>query len=400
MKANGNEQPPFRIVPFINPRTDSESWRVMGWTRAGQRIRENFSEQVRATAREHELRTEWLMGHQETGMQATKLTPEQIGLAEIAFARLPEAADILPAVDNWLKHGKALSVQSSERLDDAVEKFKTWLDTSPLRKESKDNLRRRVNVFVNSVPNNNVSDINREQIASYLAGRRDISAKSKDNDRRALSSFFSWCIENKWMAVNPCRVEGRRRRGVKTDVKPPVLSLDQCKALLKAAGGLEGGRLAPYVAVCLFAGLRPWEAQRLTWLDVNLKDKEISLSGEQTKTGQGRVITICDTLLKWLKAHEGKPFFPANWRRDFDRVKSAAGFGGRDNEEGKLKAWPVDVMRHTAISHYFRQTGSYGRTAEQFGNSESIIKAHYQARVSSDDTKKFYRLMPGKRGGK
>jgi hypothetical protein len=51
-------------------------------------------------------------------------------------------------------------------------------------------------------------------------------------------------------------------------------------------------------------------------------------------------------------------------------------------------------LRHTAISHYFRATGSYGRTAEQFGNSEGIIKKHYQGRVSSADTKKFYALRP------
>jgi hypothetical protein len=39
----------------------------------------------------------------------------------------------------------------------------------------------------------------------------------------------------------------------------------------------------------------------------------------------------------------------------------------------------------------------YGKAAEQFGNSEAIIKKHYQSRVSSDDTKKFYALMPKKR---
>jgi len=52
-------------------------------------------------------------------------------------------------------------------------------------------------------------------------------------------------------------------------------------------------------------------------------------------------------------------------------------------------------MRHTAISHYFRKTGSYGFTAEQFGNSEAIIKNHYQGRVSSEESKAFYQIMPG-----
>jgi hypothetical protein len=38
--------------------------------------------------------------------------------------------------------------------------------------------------------------------------------------------------------------------------------------------------------------------------------------------------------------------------------------------------------------------GERGQTAEQFGNSEGIIKAHYQGRVSSAETKKFYALRP------
>ena len=53
-------------------------------------------------------------------------------------------------------------------------------------------------------------------------------------------------------------------------------------------------------------------------------------------------------------------------------------------------------MRHTAISFYFRNCGSYGQTAEQFGNSEAIIKAHYQGRVSTADAKKFFALKPSK----
>ena len=59
-----------------------------------------------------------------------------------------------------------------------------------------------------------------------------------------------------------------------------------------------------------------------------------------------------------------------------------------------------DVLRHTAVSHYFRHTGSYGQTAEQFGNSEAVIKKHYAARVSTEDTKAFYSILPAKGGGK
>jgi integrase len=317
------------------------------------------------------------------------LTREQIGLAETAFIRLgPGAEHELPrAVEYWLTHGRQTAVAESPRLDDAFKAFGAWLDKGcELRDLSRKNLRRRVNVFINSVSNIRVADVTPETIDGYLAKRTGLSAKSKDNDRRAASRFFSWCIERprRWATMNPCR-EVKIQQG--EDTPPEILTLKQCEAMLKAAAPAG---LAPYLAVCLFGGLRPFEAQRLTWDAVNLADGEIRLEGIQTKTGNSRVVSICDTLLAWLRAYKGQPFFPSNWRKDFDEVKQAAG----------LKVWPVDVLRHTAISHYFRHTGSYGRTAEQFGNSEAIIKKHYQGRVSSEDTKAFYALLPMKGGCK
>jgi hypothetical protein len=81
----------------------------------------------------------------------------------------------------------------------------------------------------------------------------------------------------------------------------------------------------------------------------------------------------------------------STWLRE---VRASIGYGEPTKENPDLKPWVPDILRHTAISHYFRKTGSYGRTAEQFGNSDSIIKKHYQSRVSSKDAKRFYALRP------
>ena len=75
-------------------------------------------------------------------------------------------------------------------------------------------------------------------------------------------------------------------------------------------------------------------------------------------------------------------------------LRASIGHGEPIKENPDLKPWVPNVLRHTAISHYFRAAGSYGRTAEQFGNSEGIIKKHYQSRVSSKETKRFYALRP------
>jgi integrase len=401
----------FKIQPFANPRTGTQSWRVTGMKRDGTRVRENFVEQQAAECRQVELTTEWLARQTDTAIRATKLTDTQLRLAESAFARLDADHEISLAVEHWLKHGKALSVAESPRLDDAFAQFAGkfdesvsawvggWLDAEcKLRDLSKKNLRRRVNVFVNSVPNMRVVDITPETVEGFLS-KRDISATSKDNDRRALSAFLSWCMDRKrrWISVNPCNAV-RIERGEKAP--PSILSVEQCRKILRKAAKHKGGRMALYVSVCLFGGLRPFEVRRLTWQAVNLADGEIRLEGNQTKTGRPRVVAICDTLREWLKAYKDKPFFPSNWRRDFDVVKASIGYGTATEKSPKLTPWVDDIFRHTAISHFFRKTGSYGQTAEQFGNSEAIIKAHYQGRVSTDDTKKFYALRPAKGGRK
>lgn len=374
----------FRILEYLNPRTSSKSFRVTGTKRTGERVRNNFAEEAAARARQIELETEWLQGHAETAIQATKLTPDQLRVCEAVILQLGEDwPRAVEAVTHWKQHGKQLAAVESKRIDDAVDKYLEWLAASTFRDATKRHWKTRMTVFKNSVSNIRVADVTPEFIEAFLATRKT-SAVGKDTDKRAISRFFSWCIERpqRWAVTNPCR-EVKIAKGEAAPIA--ILPMKDCGRLLKAAAPAG---LAPYVAVCLFGGLRPFEAARLTWGQVNLKDREIRLEANQTKTGTARVVSICDTLHDWLKAHKDKAFYPANWRKKFDAVRKKA----------KITNWPSDVMRHTAISHYFRNTGSYGKTAEQFGNSEAIIKAHYQSRVTSDDTKKFYALIPrGKR---
>lgn len=372
----------FTLQTFSN-RGGTFAWRVSGYMRDGTRIRENFADEQAARCRRIELESEFHAGQTETAMRATKLTHEQVQLAEVAIIKLGEDwLRLLDAVDHWKRSGKSKANAESPRLDDAVDQYLAWLAASPLRDATKRHWRIRMTLFKNTTRNLRVADVTPETIDAFLASRK-VSASGKDTDRRAVSRFFSWCIERprRWTVANPCR-EVRVEMG---EAKPPeILSVEDCGKLLAAAEAYKGGLLAPYVAVCLFAGLRPFEAARLPRSQVNLADGEIRLEPTQTKTKRARVVTICATLKAWLKRYTGETF-PANWRKEFDAVRKAAG----------LTAWPADVLRHTAVSHFFRLTGSYGQTAEQFGNSEAIIKAHYQARVSGEDTKRFYALLPG-----
>ena len=387
----------FRILPYTNPRTGTSSWRVTGTRRNGERIRENFADAAEAQYRHTELEAEFHATNGVAALRATRLTDEQVGVAEAAFKRLERDEDLLTAVDHWLRTGKPATIKESPRLDDALKAYEEWLETTTdLRPITKGHLRRRVGHFVRNVANVRVTDVLPDHIEKYLA-HRNVSANTKDANCRAISSFFTWCMKGKrhWAINNPCYAVEIEGLTSDDDREPVVLAVKECEALLRAAEKFENGRLVPYVALCMFGGLRPFETARLTWEQVNLVDGEIRLKGTQTKTGKGRIVAIEKTLKAWLSRYrKAGEIYCSTYDLELKALRASIGYGAPAKENPDLKPWVPDVLRHTAISHYFRATGSYGRTAEQFGNSEAIIKKHYQGRVSSEDTKKFYALRP------
>ena len=387
----------FKILPFTNPRTGTPSWRVTGTRRNGERIRENFASAQEAQYRHTELEAEFHAANGVAALRATRLTDEQVGIAEAAFKRLERDEDLITAVDHWLRTGKPTTIKESPRLDEALKAYEDWLETTTdLRPVTKGHLRRRVTHFVNNVGNLRVTDVLPDHIENYLA-HRNVSANTKDANCRAISSFFTWCMKGKrhWAINNPCYAVEIEGLTSDDDREPVVLAVKECEALLRSAERFENGRLVPYIALCMFGGLRPFETARLTWDQVNLTDSEIRLKGTQTKTGKGRIVTICKTLKAWLSRYrKSGDIYRPTYDLELKGLRASIGYGPKTEEQPHLKPWVPDVLRHTAISHYFRATGSYGRTAEQFGNSEGIIKKHYQGRVSSEETKRFYALRP------
>jgi integrase len=384
----------FKVVEYQN-RTGTTSWRVSGIKRDGSRVRQNFSDHESARAKQIELETEFLQLDSDTRHVATKLSDEKLHLAELAYAKLgTDWERLLDAVEHWMKSGIRNQPTETPRLDDAIEEFKQWLDspTCDLAEHTKNGYCIRVGMFGNSVQNLPLSEITPAVIRQYLEKRENQSGRvigktSLKNDRRAICRFLSWCVEKEWIAINPAIGPRSKSGGKRTKSLPSIFTVDQCEALLRAAEAHKGGMLVPYVAVCLFAGLRPdSEAERITWKQVNLADGEITILPEMTKTGIPRTIKIEPTLSMWLSAYKGIEFYPSGWRKNFDKVKKAAG----------IKKWIVDGMRHTAHSHYFRRCGSYGLTAEYFGNSEGIVRKNYVGRVSTEETERFYSILPMK----
>jgi len=115
------------------------------------------------------------------------------------------------------------------------------------------------------------------------------------------------------------------------DDKPPgVLQYDQCVALLRAALELDPGLLR-YVALCLFAGLRP-DREAVEIHPADITDR-IYVRGKTAKDRQQRYIEIIPALKDWLAlplpapAQGPRAFdYPiTNLRRRFVDIRERAG---------------------------------------------------------------------------
>ncbi|HRI12839.1 MAG TPA: hypothetical protein PLX89_07525 [Verrucomicrobiota bacterium] len=375
----------FRIVPFTNT-SGTEAWRVTGWTRDGQRIRENYPTQETAVVRRAELENEFLRGHAPESARVTTLDATRLRYAELAFVHLgddAEPGEIVRAARHWVDTGRAVAgPEDAPRLDDAISTFKEWLkNKSGLRPKTQIGLRQEIGMFARLVGNPKLGEITPDFLDGYFE-RRKVSPTSKDAARRALSRFFSWCIERprRWLLANPAAAV--RVLPKNADKAPPaILTVDQCERLVRAAEAEESGRLVPWFALGLFGGLRPTEASRVTWAQINLKDGEIRLEGVQTKTGDPRVLEVGPTLREWLKAYREAPMGFS--RRKFRRIIEAAGVD-----------WTKDILRHTSATAHLRVSKSYADVARHFGNSEAVLKRHYEGRMTSDDAKRFFQLRP------
>ena len=131
--------------------------------------------------------------------------------------------------------------------------------------------------------------------------------------------------------------------------------------------------------------------------------------GKKAKKGKENTpTTLTANLLDWLKPHAAAktPFRGTNWRKDFDAVKLAAGFGnpdlkpaGEETDEAKqqrkaLKPWTPDILRHTGISNHLASFQHEGKTAAWAGNSPDIIQRHYKGLVKQADAKEFWTIKP------
>ena len=274
--------------------------------------------------------------------------------------------------------GPAIAPATSKTLGDAITEILEAKTKAARAKKYLKNLRLDLTSFAKG----------RESLDTAKIGFRDVEAwldskgqGSRSTYRSRLSTLFKFCVRRGYRTDNPCdRLEVVRI----TKKSPHIFTIKQIASALKWLN--KNPKLLAWFALSTFAGLRPEEAQKSRWKDINFKENWIKVEAQTTKVRQRRVVNPLPVAMKWLKIAKRRksklPLTEDEKRKQQEKLRKILGF----------ERWPQDITRHSASSYWLAATGEAAKIATALAHSESVMRRDYMALVTKVEAAKFAKL--------
>jgi len=360
-----------------------------GTDRHGRRVRRTFSTQAKARAaiREHRTKAEADAERQDIlqkriGEKAQQMTTDDLLDAARGLDILKGRASLAAAADFYVKHttppgGDKLTIA------ELCDKYRESREKAGRSEYTIADIRDCLRPFVQRFGSMDVAAITTAEIEHWFDDQNG-GATRKYKLRNHLVSVFNYAVKRKYRRDNPASA-----LEIPTKVKstPHVLAVKDVECLMRYTAGHEPNMI-PYMALCLFAGIRPvGEMKRLDWKDIDFRRSEIFVSDTVSKTNDERIIKMADNLIAWLlpyRQNAGAIFY---LRAAFERIRKGAGV-----------RWAKDCMRHTYGSMHLAMWQNSGDTAEQMGHTNiRILFNHYRRAVRKEDAETFWNIYPKKK---
>ncbi|HYL83658.1 MAG TPA: site-specific integrase [Candidatus Angelobacter sp.] len=141
-----------------------------------------------------------------------------------------------------------------------------------------------------------LSDLTEERIREYIRQRLDDGASGRTINMEL--GELSRAIGQPWRTLWPKVRKLEERKDVGR-----ALSQEEQEKLLAGLEGRHTPHLQTLIPLLLLTGMRSGEALSLTWAQVDLMGKTITVGRAKTSSGTGRTIPINDELARILAAH-------------------------------------------------------------------------------------------------
>jgi len=234
--------------------------------------------------------------------------------------------------------------------------------------------------------------VTRKDIASALGGLPD---SSRNNVLRALRAVFRFGVDLGYLKELPVR------RNDFAEIKRTeidVLPVGKIRRLLEAA--LEHDpALLPLLLVETFCGIRPAEAARIQWTDLDLLYKRVTIRAMVSKTGTARSIELAPCALAWFQAYAAAkdaqtsgpivPWSESLLRSRLRKIRYHAGYRGNGAK------WTAGALRDAFCSYHLAHHGSIDRLITESGHTDlQTTKDHYLGLVTKEAAAEFWNLFP------
>jgi integrase len=327
--------------------------------------------------------------HRKTGRAITPLQAVTEYLD--AARRLGEQHTLSAAVTGYLAN---VATVRTVKLDAAVEEF---LAGYTAKTKAPDGKRPQLSAqyaymtghflrrFSAAFPGYDLDAITKDNLDLFLGSLADLSPKTRNHQRAALKLFFGWAVKKDYLPVTHRLLDAPAMQREKltpgdTDHYRP----DELRRLLAAADA----DLLPVLALGALGGLRPEEAQRLTWEDVFRVPGHIEVKPAKAKTRRRRLVEMVPALAAWLRPYQQRtgPLWPLGVDRYQERF-------GELRAELKIPSRP-NGLRHAFCTYNFALHANENLTAQQAGNSPAMIHQHYKGLATRAEAEAWFAVKP------
>jgi integrase len=342
----------------------------------GKRSRRFFRNREEAEGFAGNLRMHFLQ--QKT--DARVISPAESDAASRALEILGENASpetLIEAVREYVaRHNLRLA---SIPFEDAFQQFRDAQPRSPSYAESLKQYRRRFAAFDGRM----LCDITARDIETVMA---DFPSTVFNYAMRILSALFNHGIKRDWCAMNPITKLDRKKL-------PPreveIYTPRQVAALFRVADPA----LVPWLATCMFAGVRAAEARKMVWSDFDFEENFCRVRAIVSKTHRPRAIPMEPCLREWLlpyRADDSAPIAPQGQNVLRSELRKAHLI----SSVPQIKHGP----RHCYASYLLARDGDIDAVVLALGHTNAAMTfQHYHRVASARAAKTFWNIFPPRR---
>lgn len=247
----------------------------------------------------------------------------------------------------------------------------------------------RLRTLIKAIGNQPVTAITTKDLQHELDRHRDWNPTTIHSVVQGWKIAFNFAIRHGYLIRNPAN---RLELPKIIHAEPSIFSVAEVRRLMAATLFADRHPLVPacraYLAIGMFAGLRPEEIERLEWKHVDLETATIRVKAANAKDRDRRIVELQPNLVAWLR--------PLVQTRGTVLKHSVAKLRAAARSILGLAEWPADIMRHTFVSYHFAEFQNEAYTKKQVGHRDDgrIFYNHYMVPVSRPAARLFWATIP------